>query len=91
MVQMMYVCSAGRNAQDRKTREVDKESSVLRRVLNGPCTGGHGGQVISKEGPIGPKARFESWEFSKRKGPPKISHAPLTVYRPVLMIGSVMR
>ena len=71
--------------------EVDKESSVVRRVLNGPWTSGHGGQVISKESSHGPKARFESWEFSKRKGPAENSHASLTVYLSVLTVGFLMR
>jgi hypothetical protein len=70
---------------------VDKGSSVVRRVLNGPWMGGHGGQVINKESTHGSKPRFESWEFSKCKGPPENFHAPLTVYWPVLTIGFVMR
>jgi len=57
------VCSAGKNAQERKTREVDKESSVLRRVLNGPCTSGHGGQVISEEGPMAQKRDLSLGSF----------------------------
>ena len=50
------VCSAKKNAQEKNMREVDKGNSVLRRVLNGPCTSGHGGQVISKEGPRDPES-----------------------------------
>ena len=40
---------------------------LVRRVLNGPCAGGHGGQVIGKENSQGPKARFVLLRFSKRK------------------------
>jgi hypothetical protein len=58
------VCGAEKNTQERTMREVDKVS-VVGRVLNGPWTSGHGGQVISKESPHGPKARFESWGFPK--------------------------
>jgi len=52
--------STEKDVQERKMREVDKGNGVLRRVLNGPCTGGHGGQVISKKSSHGdgPKARF---------------------------------
>ena len=34
---------------------VDEESAVAKRVLNGPCAGGHGGQVISEDDSQGPK------------------------------------
>ena len=34
-----------------------KESRVVRRVLNGPCAGGHGGQVTSEQISHGQKAR----------------------------------
>ena len=50
---------------ERKRRAVWLD--LVRRVLNGPCAGGHGGQVISKENSHSPKARFELLGFSKRK------------------------
>ena len=74
------VCSAGKNAQERQKRESDKESSVLRRVLNGPCTGGHGGQVISKEGPMARKCDLSLGSFQSARAHPKTltRHLPFT-------------
>ena len=70
----------GENSQERKTREVDKESSVLRRVLNGPCTSGHGGQVISKEGPMAQKRDLSLGSFQSAKAHQKTltRHLPFT-------------
>ena len=53
------VCSAEKITQGGKMGEVDKESGAVRRVLNTPRTGGHGGQMTSKESSHGPKAPFE--------------------------------
>jgi len=33
---------------ERRMKEVDKEDTVVGRVLSGPCASGHRGQVISK-------------------------------------------
>ena len=44
------------NVEERRMKGTDKENAMVKRVLNGPCTGGHGGQVISEEISHGPKA-----------------------------------
>lgn len=41
---------------------------MVRRVLNGPCAGGHEGQVISEDNSHGPNSRFVLGP-SKREGP----------------------
>jgi len=83
---VLIMCAVRRGVCERKAEGMDKESTVVRRVLNGPCAGGHGGQVISEANSHGPKARFKSWEFPKRNGPFQSSHASPTVCWPALTL-----
>ena len=64
------------SVDERGAEGVDKENAMVRRVLNGPCTSGRGGQVISEESSHGPKVRFGFGVVPKRKGPPQSSDLP---------------
>ena len=52
----LVVCSAGGKVEEGKMKGMDEENVMVRRVLNGPCASGRGGQVISEEISHGLKA-----------------------------------
>ena len=37
----LIVCSAGGKVEEGKMKGMDEENAMVRRVLNGPCAGGH--------------------------------------------------
>ena len=55
------------NAQEKMMRGLDEDSSVVGRVLNGPCASGHGGQVISRENSHGSKRDLTFGSFQSVK------------------------
>lgn len=51
----LIMCSTDVNVEGGKVKGMDKGNTVVRRVLNGPCTSGRGGQVISEKNSHGSK------------------------------------
>lgn len=63
---------------------MDKENPVVRRVLNGPCASGRGGQVIGEEVPMAQKHDLSLGWFQSVKAHLRSFYASPTVHLSVL-------